>query len=160
MALCKSTQTDIINKLNTVYSIEIAKIIENSIELYTIQYTIDNSVPEFLIQPIYNNKCTDILSVILNVSSIINNIKNNAFDLKNIAFMTPDELNPKKFEKIIQKLATEKISEKQQIGSTAFTCSKCKNKNCSITQKQTRAGDEPPTTIVTCNVCSNVFKIS
>ena len=74
--------------------------------------------------------------------------------------MTPDELNPSKFEKIIQKLATEKISEKQLIGSTAFTCSKCKNKNTSITQKQTRSGDEPPTTIITCNICSNVFKIS
>ena len=159
-SLCKETQKNIINKLITIYSIEIAKIIENSIELYTIQYIIDNSVPEFLIQPIYNNKCTDILSIILTVESTINNIKNNTFDVKSIAYMTPDELNPTKFEKIIQKLETEKVGEKQLIGSTAFTCSKCKSKNCSITQKQTRSADEPPTTIITCNVCSNVFRLS
>jgi transcription elongation factor S-II len=45
-------------------------------------------------------------------------------------------------------------------GSTAFECKKCKKKNSEITQKQTRAGDEPPTTFITCLECGNSFKIN
>ena len=160
ICICKDTQKNIINKLLDIFTNEIAIQIEKSIETYTIQYISDNSVPDFLVQPIYNNKANDILSVVLTIESIINNINNNTIDISNIAFMCPDELNPQKFEKILQKLETEKINEKPKIGSTAFTCAKCKSKNSSIAQKQTRAGDEPPTTIVTCNVCSHVFKIS
>ena len=138
---------------------EIAIEIEKSIEEYTNLYIEDYNIPHFLVQPIYDNKSNDILIVILNVESVIDAIKNNNINISKIAFMLPDELNPKKFEKIIEKLETEKINEKPQKGSSAFTCSKCKNKNCTITQKQTRSGDEPPTTIITCNICSYVFRI-
>uniref|UniRef100_A0A8C7A8C8 Transcription elongation factor n=1 Tax=Neovison vison TaxID=452646 RepID=A0A8C7A8C8_NEOVI len=40
-----------------------------------------------------------------------------------------------------------------------FTCGKCKKKNCTYTQVQTRSADEPMTTFVVCNECGNRWKV-
>ena len=53
----------------------------------------------------------------------------------------------------------EEYKKNNKVGSNAFTCSKCKKSKCSVTQKQTRAGDEPPTTYITCLECGNVVKL-
>ena len=39
-----------------------------------------------------------------------------------------------------------------------FTCGRCKSKNCSYYQLQTRSADEPMTTFVTCVDCGNRWK--
>ncbi|XP_031521159.1 transcription elongation factor A protein 3 isoform X1 [Papio anubis] len=39
-----------------------------------------------------------------------------------------------------------------------FQCSKCKKKNCTYNQVQTRSADEPMTTFVLCNECGNRWK--
>ena len=39
-----------------------------------------------------------------------------------------------------------------------FKCPKCKNRESWVEQKQTRAGDEPMTTFVTCVKCKHVQK--
>ena len=49
----------------------------------------------------------------------------------------------------------EEYKKNNKVGSTAYTCSKCKKKNTLVTQKQTRAGDEPPTIFVECLECGN-----
>lgn len=41
-----------------------------------------------------------------------------------------------------------------------FTCGKCKKKNCTYTQVQTRSSDEPMTTFVVCNECGNRWKVA
>ncbi|PNI29766.1 TCEA3 isoform 6, partial [Pan troglodytes] len=40
-----------------------------------------------------------------------------------------------------------------------FQCSKCKKKNCTYNQVQTRSADEPMTTFVLCNECGNRWKM-
>ncbi|KAF3820211.1 hypothetical protein GH733_015720 [Mirounga leonina] len=40
-----------------------------------------------------------------------------------------------------------------------FQCSKCKKKNCTYNQVQTRSADEPMTTFVLCNECGNRWKV-
>ena len=37
-------------------------------------------------------------------------------------------------------------------------CGKCKKKNCTYNQIQTRSADEPMTTFVLCNECGNRWK--
>jgi DNA-directed RNA polymerase subunit M/transcription elongation factor TFIIS len=45
-----------------------------------------------------------------------------------------------------------------KIGSSVFTCSKCKKSKWYVSQKQTRVGDEPPTTFIEYLECLYVFK--
>jgi len=42
--------------------------------------------------------------------------------------------------------------------TTLMTCGKCKKKNCTYNQLQTRSADEPMTTFVLCNECGNRWK--
>ncbi|KAJ7280165.1 transcription factor S-II, central domain-containing protein [Mycena rebaudengoi] len=44
--------------------------------------------------------------------------------------------------------------------TTAFQCSKCKQRKCRYRQAQTRSADEPMTTFVTCVNCNNRWKFS
>ena len=54
----------------------------------------------------------------------------------------------------------EEYKKNNKVGSSAFTCTKCKKSKCSVSQKQTRAGDEPPTTFVSCLECGHTFKFN
>jgi transcription elongation factor S-II len=72
--------------------------------------------------------------------------------------MKPEEINPEKYENFIKKREMEEHKKLNTVGSSVFTCSKCKKANCTVSQKQTRAGDEPPTTFVKCNECGHTFK--
>ncbi|KAJ7641583.1 transcription factor S-II, central domain-containing protein [Roridomyces roridus] len=51
-------------------------------------------------------------------------------------------------------------AEEQQAETTAFQCSKCKQRKCRYRQAQTRSADEPMTTFVTCVNCGNRWKFS
>ena len=63
------------------------------------------------------------------------------------------------FQTLIDKLI-EEYKKNNKAGSSAFTCVKCKKSRCEVSQKQTRAGDEPPTTFVTCLECGHTFKFN
>jgi transcription elongation factor S-II len=54
--------------------------------------------------------------------------------------------------------ALECMAQKQAIGTSMFTCGKCKEKNCTYYQMQTRSADEPMTTFVNCISCGNRWK--
>lgn len=45
-----------------------------------------------------------------------------------------------------------------QKGTSMFKCGKCKERNCTYFQLQTRSADEPMTTFVTCLNCNNRWK--
>ncbi|KAI1231097.1 hypothetical protein IHE44_0008029 [Lamprotornis superbus] len=73
--------------------------------------------------------------------------------------MASDELK-----KLRNAMTQEAIREHQmaKTGGTVtdlFQCSKCKKKNCTYNQVQTRSADEPMTTFVLCNECGNRWKV-
>ena len=76
------------------------------------------------------------------------------------AFMPNHEMDPKRWEKLLSEKAKrdEKKYERTQKISSEFTCRKCKSKDCSYYQMQTRSADEPMTTFVTCENCGNRWK--
>ena len=80
---------------------------------------------------------------------------------KSFAFMTHQEMRPDKWEPLIQekiKRDKSKYEAKLQAATDTFTCRKCKSKECTYYQMQTRSADEPMTTFVTCLNCGQFWK--
>ena len=78
-----------------------------------------------------------------------------------LAFMTHQEMSPVKWQRLIddKKIRDEnKYAPKLEASTDNFTCRKCKSKECSYYQLQTRSADEPMTTFVTCIKCGNRWK--
>uniref|UniRef100_A0AAY4ECM8 Transcription elongation factor n=1 Tax=Denticeps clupeoides TaxID=299321 RepID=A0AAY4ECM8_9TELE len=81
-----------------------------------------------------------------------------------IAKMSAEEMASDELKGIRQALTKESIREHQlsKVGGTEtdmFVCGKCKGKNCTYNQVQTRSADEPMTTFVVCNGCGNRWKV-
>ncbi|NXY53402.1 TCEA3 protein, partial [Callaeas wilsoni] len=81
-----------------------------------------------------------------------------------IARMTAEEMASDELKQLRNAMTQEAIREHQmaKTGGTVtdlFQCSKCKKKNCTYNQVQTRSADEPMTTFVLCNECGNRWKV-
>lgn len=161
MSIDTKIREDIIAKFKNNFNDKISKDIENSIYKFSVEYAETNDTI-FLIQNIYEEKANDIISQINNQEScyLLNAIKDGTVKADEIAFLTPEKLNPEKYEKVIKKREMEEYKKNNKTGSNVFTCVKCKKANCEITQKQTRAGDEPPTTFVSCLECGHTFRMN
>ncbi len=161
MDIDSSSRNDVIKQITKVLGDKIAKDIETSIYNFSKEYAETNDTP-YLIQSIYDTRCEEILCQLFNKDSdyLIKALKEKKIDATKIAFMKPEELNPEKYENIIKKREMEEYKKNNTSGSSVFTCVKCKKARCQVTQKQTRAGDEPPTTFVSCLECGHTFKFN
>jgi DNA-directed RNA polymerase subunit M/transcription elongation factor TFIIS len=149
----------VIEKLNKLFKEDISKKIETSIYNFSYEFANTNNTP-YLLESIYDTKYDEIFSLLNNKEStqLLKSLQNKTVDPERLAYMKPEELNPEKYEQIIKKRELEEFKKNNGASSDAFTCSKCKKSKCKIEQKQTRAGDEPPTTFVTCLECNHTFK--
>ena len=79
---------------------------------------------------------------------------------KNIAFLNPVDLFPERWSTIINKKDKIKSIQSNVIITDMFKCGKCKQRQCTYYQKQTRRGDEPVTTFIKCMYknCGNSWK--
>ena len=92
---------------------------------------------------------------------ILTKLFNNEITSQDVAFMTHQELDYDRWEKLIQakNKRTENKCETNIVASTdTFKCRKCHSKECTYYQMQTRSADEPMTTFVTCIKCDNRWK--
>ena len=135
----KLLTTDLINK------------IEKSVYDFSIDYATVNETP-YLVEQIYDTKIDEIIKLVKDTDSdyFLKNVKNGKINPDKVGFMSPDELNPDKYDKINRKKELEEYKKNNQATSSVFECRKCKNRKCQVVQRQTRAADEPATTIVTC----------
>jgi len=75
-----------------------------------------------------------------------------------IAFLEHHQMNPSRWEELIQKKAKREeymCEQKIAANSTDMKCYKCKSDKCSYYQLQTRSADEAMTTYVSCMNCGN-----
>ncbi|XP_032351340.1 transcription elongation factor A protein 3 isoform X2 [Camelus ferus] len=91
------------------------------------------------------------------------NVLRGAISAGLIAKMTAEEMASDELRELRNAMTQEAIREHQMAktgGTTTdlFQCSKCKKKNCTYNQVQTRSADEPMTTFVLCNECGNRWK--
>ncbi len=161
MDIDSSSRDTVIKTLAKILNDKIAKDVETSIYNFSKEFSEINDTP-YLIQQIYDSKVEDIMCQLKNKESdyLVKALKDKKIDALKVAFMKQEELNPEKYESIIKKRELEEYKKNNKAGSSAFTCVKCKKSRCEVSQKQTRAGDEPPTTFVTCLECGHAFKFN
>ena len=97
----------------------------------------------------------------LHLPEVLNLILDKKIKAHELAFMTHQEILPKKWNGLIEDLKIKnqnKYTPKIEASTDNFTCYKCKSKECSYYQLQTRSADEPMTTFVTCINCGNRWK--
>ncbi|XP_057691433.1 transcription elongation factor A protein 3 isoform X2 [Corythoichthys intestinalis] len=91
------------------------------------------------------------------------NVLAGSIDLNRIATMSAEEMASDELKQLRNVLTQEAIREHQMAKTGGTTtdllqCGKCKKKNCTYNQVQTRSADEPMTTFVLCNECGNRWK--
>jgi DNA-directed RNA polymerase subunit M/transcription elongation factor TFIIS len=80
-----------------------------------------------------------------------------------IAFLSHQEMMPSRWlEALADKAVRDrcKCEQKQTAMTDTFTCRKCRSKECTYYQMQTRSADEPMTVFVTCLTCENRWRQS
>ncbi|MEN2497726.1 MAG: Transcription elongation factor A protein 1, partial [Marteilia pararefringens] len=97
-------------------------------------------------------------------TGLMSKIFNGVIDPKDYSHMTTAELASESLKKEIQEINSQTMKERM-IGrntssSSILKCPKCKGKNCSYTQMQTRSGDEPMTNFCFCSDCGVTWRFS
>ncbi|KAL7676881.1 hypothetical protein ACOME3_003130 [Neoechinorhynchus agilis] len=92
-------------------------------------------------------------------------VRNGQLSPTRFANMTRDELWSERRKRQREQWKKEAIDHRlmpmtQGTRTTMLTCGKCKEKDCTYTQLQTRSADEPMTTFVYCNKCGNRWKMN
>ena len=143
--------------------------ITTNLEKGILNYSIDVSNKQNIVKKwdneffviIYTERLRTIMFNLNKNDALLEQIKNKEIKPHKLAFMTHQEMNPEKWTPLIEdKKIRDKNMYNPQIDANTdnFTCGKCKSKRCSYYQLQTRSGDEPMTTFVTCIDCGSRWK--
>jgi DNA-directed RNA polymerase subunit M/transcription elongation factor TFIIS len=102
-------------------------------------------------------------SVYINLQNqhLIDMVNNGDIKSHEIAFMTHQEMQPKKWEELIKAKSIRdknKFEQELEAMTDRFTCRKCFSKKCSYYALQTRSADEPMTLYITCLDCGSRMK--
>ncbi|XP_073987333.1 RNA polymerase II elongation factor [Rhodnius prolixus] len=86
-----------------------------------------------------------------------------ALTANKLAVMTAEEMASDEMKALRNKFVKESIDDAQLATvqgtkTDLLKCAKCKKRNCTYNQVQTRSADEPMTTFVMCNECGNRWK--
>lgn len=110
---------------------------------------------------LYIDRLRTIFSNIQNSLELRSHILSKKVKAHEVAFMSHQEMLPEKWKKLIEDKTIRdktKYETKLEASTDNFTCRKCKSKECSYYQLQTRSADEPMTTFVTCIPCGSRWK--
>ena len=102
-------------------------------------------------------------SIYINLKNekLVQMVSNGEIKAHEIAFMTHQELMPEKWTELIKAKSIRdknKFEQKVEAMTDAFTCRKCKSRECTYYEMQCRSADEPMSCFVTCCNCGNRWK--
>lgn len=72
--------------------------------------------------------------------------------------MANDEIKKQREAHIKEGISDSRLAQVEGTKTSLLTCGKCRKKNCTYNQMQTRSADEPMTTFVLCMECGNRWK--
>nr|XP_029711696.1 transcription elongation factor S-II-like isoform X2 [Aedes albopictus] len=95
--------------------------------------------------------------------SLRSNFISGAITAQRLAKMTPEEMASDEMKTLRDRFVKEAINDAQLATNQGtktdlLKCGKCKKRNCTYNQLQTRSSDEPMTTFVMCNECGHRWK--
>jgi transcription elongation factor S-II len=147
----------------------IVKKIEEGIYKYASDEANDRNIPlDFQnrrFRNYYFNKARSLFSNLFS-SSYIQNIRlakrvKTEFPPEKLAFMEPQNTFPENWKELLDsKHKRDKIlfEKRPEMATDMFKCGKCKKRECSYFELQTRSADEPMTTFITCLNCGNRWR--
>ena len=160
-----------INILNDIINNnELTNTIETSIYNFTCETSKNRKTPirwdNPMFKKIYLNKSRSLFSNLkqnsyIKNTNLINNINDSNFDIENIAFMNSQQLFPEHWKKMLDaKYKKDKFTydSKPEAMTDQFKCGRCKKRECSYYEMQTRSADEGMTIFITCINCGNRWK--
>lgn len=164
-------RANITKKLNAyIFCKKKCKNIEKSIFNFALKYAAQRNIVKkwdnkYFVM-IYINKFRSLILNISNESSSYNKtflekINSGVIKSKNVGFLTHQEMNPGMWKDLIEKkmkIDKNKYETNKEGASSEFKCRKCKKRETTYYQVQTRSADEPMTTFVTCLNCGNHWK--
>lgn len=141
--------------------------IERSIYNYTIKECTNRKIVKK-----WNNKyfnliyCDKLKTILYNLSDkenpeFKNDIKTGIIKSSNVAFINHHQMRPDIWNTLIKEKSERdkhKYEIDKRLATSEFKCKKCKQRECSYYQLQTRSADEPMTTFVSCLNCGNNWK--
>jgi DNA-directed RNA polymerase subunit M/transcription elongation factor TFIIS len=154
--LDKTIYNNIKDKMFNYFEDETLERVMEGLTEFALKYVETNDCP-FLINDIFVNKADEIIQSLDKSDYLGEMITTGHILPEELGYMKPHELRPERYKAIIEKKAYEH-NQKKNRGTNIFSCKKCKQSNCEVTQKQTRAADEPATTFVKCLECGFSFK--
>lgn len=116
---------------------------------------------------IYIDKCRSLYSN-LSKHSYVHNIRlltrlqEKEFKPRDLAFMTPQHIFPEQWKELLdRKYKKDKVlyETKPEAMTDQFKCGRCKKRQCSYFELQTRSADEPMTVFITCINCGKRWKM-
>lgn len=146
------------NDISKLLTKKIGKKFIEQVKNFSKKYAEENNI-EFMEDSIFETKMDELKDVLMKNKELIKDLKKNESLLKNICYLKPEQLYPDRYSDIINKKNIEEYRKNNKATSDAFTCSKCKSKKTTISERQTRSGDEPATIFITCVECSFCFKM-
>lgn len=95
--------------------------------------------------------------------SLRSNFVSGAITAQRLAKMSPEEMASDEMKNLRDRFVKEAINDAQLATNQGtktdlLKCGKCKKRNCTYNQLQTRSSDEPMTTFVLCNECGHRWK--
>ena len=167
----KSFRNNIRKKFNDIIDDEK---ISNNLEKSIFNFAIRNAKEKKIVRKwdnnhfviLYLNKYRAIFANLNIQSHVCNNVllqKVNDGDIPahSVAAMNDREMFPEKWKGMIEdKIKRDNNMYKENLAAATdeFKCYKCKKRQCTYYQMQTRSADEPMTTFVTCLNCGNNWK--
>lgn len=113
--------------------------------------------PQF--RQLYIDRARSIYFNLLNNEKLVKFIIQKDTKFKDVAFLTHQEMNPDKWDKLIDiKLKKDNFEHNIDASTDTFKCRKCKQNKCTFYSQQVRSADEPMTLFVTCITCGNRWK--
>ncbi|XP_023021354.1 RNA polymerase II elongation factor [Leptinotarsa decemlineata] len=113
----------------------------------------------------YKNRVRSRISNLKDVKNptLRTNFRIGAITASRLAVMTAEEMANDEVKQLRERFLKEAINDAQLATvqgtkTEMLKCGKCKKKNCTYNQLQTRSSDEPMTTFVLCNECGNRWK--
>tara|TARA_B100001248_G_C27376158_1_gene454378 strand:- start:180 stop:647 length:468 start_codon:yes stop_codon:yes gene_type:complete len=147
-----------VDLLTKIFDKKISEKIEGGILGFAESYSESQGTP-FLLDSIYQEKFNEILCLLESNKNLVNLIKEGEIKPEEIAFKKAHELNPDKYEKINKKKEFEEKNKKDKPTTDLFQCPKCKKRRCTVSEKQTRRGDEPATSFIDCLECGHSWRV-